>query len=171
MTMTASKERRGGFFDRLFGKRDDDLAALYAAVVDEARQPHWYAQYGVPDSVDGRFDMVSLVLSLVLLRLERAARDAESVRLTERFIDDMDGQIRESGFGDLGVGKQVGGIMAVLGGRLGTYRAVIDVETLGRTLWRGQVPENASAALARIIALRETIDAVPLERLLAGQMR
>mgnify|MGYP000350127125 CR=1 FL=1 len=171
MTVTASKERKGGFFRSLFGKRDDDLAALYAAVVDEARQPHWYARYGVPDSVDGRFDMVSLVLSLILLRLERAARDAESVRLTERFIDDMDGQIRESGFGDLGVGKQVGGIMAVLGGRLGAYRTAIDVETLGRTLWRGQVPENADAALVRIDALRERIDAVPLDRLLAGQIQ
>lgn len=170
MTTTASTERKPGFLTRLFGKRDDDLGALYAAVVAEARQPRWYADYGVPDTVDGRFDMVSLVLSLVLLRLEQEARDIEAVRLTERFIDDMDGQIREIGFGDLVVGKQVGGIMAVVGGRLGALRAGLDVETLGRILWRGQVPANADAALEQIIALRTRIDSVPLDDLLGGSL-
>lgn len=171
MMTTASTERKPGFLTRLFGKREDDLGALYAVVVAEARQPHWYATYGVPDTVDGRFDMVSLVLSLVLLRLENQARDVEAVRLTERFIDDMDGQIREIGFGDLVVGKQVGGIMAVVGGRLGALRAGLDVETLGRILWRGQVPDNAEAALAQIIALRARIDSAPLAALLGGDLR
>lgn len=154
----------------MFGKGLDDLAALYAAVVAEARRPKWYADFGVPDTVDGRFDMVSLVLALVLLRLEHEGRDVEAVRLTERFIDDMDGQIREIGFGDLVVGKQVGGIMAVVGGRLGAYRIGIDVETLGRTLWRGQAPTNADAALLEIHALRGRIDSVPLGTLLAGDL-
>ncbi len=170
MTATTSTDQRPGFLARLFGKRDDDLGALYAAVIAEARLPHWYATYGVPDTVDGRFDMVSLVLAIVLLRLERDGRDLDAVRLTERFITDMDGQIRESGFGDLGVGKQVGGILAVVGGRLGAYRTAIDVETLGRTLWRGQVPDNAEAALIRIGTVRGRIDSVPLDRLLAGQL-
>ena len=155
---------------RLFGRDDDGLGTLYAAVVAEARQPKWYAIYGVPDTVDGRFDMVSLVLSLVLLRLEREHREVESVRLTEAFITDMDGQIREIGFGDLIVGKQVGGIMAVLGGRLGAYRNGLDVETLGRTLWRGASPDHAEAALTEIDALRQRIDAVPLDALLAGSL-
>lgn len=170
MRVTASTEQQRGFLARLFGKRDDGPAALYAAVVAEARQPHWYADFGVPDTVDGRFDMVSLVLSLVLLRLEREGRDVESVRLTERFIADMDGQIREIGFGDLVVGKQVGGILAVLGGRLGAYRAGLDVETLGRTLWRGASPPNAGTALAKIVVLRKRIEAVPLDALLAGSL-
>ena len=170
MTGTASTDRQPGFFARVFGKREDGLATLYTSIVAEARQPHWYASYGVPDTVDGRFDMVSLVLSLVMLRLEREGRDAESVRLTERFIDDMDGQIREIGFGDLVVGKQVGGIMAVLGGRLGAYRTAVDVETLGRTLWRGATPLNADAAHTHITALRDRIEAVPLDALLAGSL-
>ncbi len=170
MRATASTEQQRGFFARLFGKRDDGLGSLYAAVVAEARLPRWYADYGVPDTVDGRFDMVSLVLSLVLLRLEREHREIESVRLTEAFIADMDGQIREIGFGDLVVGKQVGGILAVLGGRLGAYRAGFNVETLGRTLWRGASPDNAERALAEIEALQQRIDAVPLDALLAGAL-
>ncbi|UVO55133.1 ubiquinol-cytochrome C chaperone family protein [Sphingomonas sp. SUN039] len=170
MRATASTERKSGFLARLFGRDDDGLEALYAAVVTEARQPHWYASYGVPDTVDGRFDMVSLVLSLVLLRLEREGREVEAVRLTEAFITDMDGQIREIGFGDLVVGKQVGGIMAVVGGRLGAYRAGFDAATLGRTLWRGEPPANAEAAVAALTGLRERIDGVPLDALLAGNI-
>lgn len=168
MAATASKERKAGFLARLFGKRDDDLGPLYAAVVAEARRTRWYATYGVPDTVDGRFDMVSLVLALVLLRLENEAREVDAVRLTEQFITDMDGQIREIGFGDLVVGKQVGGILAVVGGRLGAYRTGFDLETLGRTLWRGETPANAAAALVELDALRDRINAVPLDGLLAG---
>ena len=170
MTTTASKEQRPGFLSRLWGKREHELGALYAAVVAEARQPRWYSAYGVPDTVDGRFDMVSLVLALVLLRLERESRDLEAVRLTEQFIDDMDGQIREIGYGDLVVGKQVGGILAVVGGRLGAYRDGLDVETLGRTLWRGETPANADAALVEINILRDAIAAVPLDALLGGRI-
>jgi len=170
MAITASKEQRPGFLSRLWGKREQGLEGLYTAVVAEARQPRWYAAYGVPDTVDGRFDMVSLVLVLVLLRLEREGRDIEAVRLTEQFISDMDGQIREIGYGDLVVGKQVGGILAVVGGRLGAYRDGLDVETLGRTLWRGATPANADAALAEINILRDGIEAVPLDALLGGRI-
>ncbi len=170
MAATASTERKAGFLGRLFGKREQDLGPLYAAVVAEARQPAWYASFGVPDTVDGRFDMVSLVLSLVLLRLENEGREVEAVRLTEKFITDMDGQIREIGFGDLVVGKQVGGILAVVGGRLGAYRAGFDLETLGRTLWRGNPPSNADAALDALNALRGRINAAPIDRLLAASL-
>lgn len=170
MAATASTERKAGFLARLFGKRDDDMGPLYAAVVAEARLPIWYAAYGVPDTVDGRFDMVSLVLALVLLRLENEGREVEAVRLTEQFITDMDGQIREIGFGDLVVGKQVGGILSVVGGRLGAYRSGFDLETLGRTLWRGETPTNADAALAELDALRDRINAVPLDALMVGRL-
>ncbi len=170
MATTASTERKAGFLTRLFGRREGDLGLLYAAVVAEARAPKWYARYGVPDTVDGRFDMVSLVLALVLLRLENEGREVEAVRLTEQFITDMDGQIREIGFGDLVVGKQVGGILAVVGGRLGAYRTRFDLETLGRTLWRGETPANGVEALAELDDLRGRINAVPLDGLLAGSL-
>jgi len=58
---------------RLFGARDDRVALrpLYATIVERGRDPAWYAQGGVPDTLDGRFDMVATMLSLVLIRLER----------------------------------------------------------------------------------------------------
>ncbi len=146
------------------------MTGLYDAVVAEARRQHWYLRHGVPDTIDGRFDMVSLVLSLALLRLEDAGRQVEAVQLTERFVDDMDGQIREIGFGDLVVGKQVGGIMAVLGGRLGVYREGIAAETLTRTLWRGDPPDDVMGAVAEVEILRAHIAAVPLPDFMRGRL-
>ena len=69
-----------------------DAGPLYAAIIAETRRPDWYREAGVPDTLDGRFDMIAAVLTLVLLRLEQEnerTRD-DSVALTETFIGDMD---------------------------------------------------------------------------------
>ena len=114
---------------RLFVRKPDPrevLRPLWHRVVEISREPEWYAECGVADTVSGRFDMITAVLSLVLVRLERD-RDctAESALLTELFVEDMDGQLRESGIGDLVVGKHIGKLMASLGGRLGAYRVAL----------------------------------------------
>jgi cytochrome b pre-mRNA-processing protein 3 len=119
--------------------------ALYNAVVETARRPDWYLSGEVPDTMDGRFDMVALVLSLVLLRLEDEPGEAAKqlcADLADRFIVDMDGSLRQEGIGDQVVGKHIGRMMAALGGRLGAYRdAGADdaalAEALRRNLWRG----------------------------------
>ena len=93
---------------------------LYNSAVAQARRPDWYLAGGVPDTMDGRFEMVALVLSLVLIRLEGEAGDPArqlSADLADRFIDDMDGSLRQEGVGDQVVGKHVGRMMAALGGR------------------------------------------------------
>ena len=117
------------FLTRLFRPEPDPreaLRPLWSTVVALARDPRWYAQAGVEDTVEGRFDMVTAVLSLVLIRLERdpAAAGAATL-LTELFVEDMDGQLREFGVGDIVVGKHIGKLMASLGGRLGAYRAAL----------------------------------------------
>ena len=96
---------------------------MWHRIVAMAREPRWYAQYGIADTVAGRFDAVTLILSIALLRMEREQSLIEpSVRLTEIFIEDMDGQLRQSGVGDIVVGKHIGRLMSVLGGRLGAIR-------------------------------------------------
>ncbi|MCY1669692.1 hypothetical protein OVA07_01560 [Novosphingobium sp. SL115] len=114
------------FFGKLFGRKADDRAVarpLWHRTVEIAREKEWYRDCGVADTVAGRFDMITLILSIVLIRMERDAELVEpSVRLTELFVDDMDGQLRESGVGDVVVGKRMGQLMSVLGGRLGAYR-------------------------------------------------
>src|ERR1700752_3172643 len=100
------------------------LQPLYRAVVARARDPAWYRDGGVPDTIDGRFDMIAAVLALVLLRLEaegEAGRDP-SVLLTEAFVDDMEAILRQIGIGDYVVGKHIGRMMSALGGRLAALR-------------------------------------------------
>lgn len=111
----------------IFGKRvDDTVRPLWHRVVEIARERHWYADDGVADTVSGRFDAIVLVLALVILRMEREERlIGPSARLTELFVEDMDGQLRQSGVGDLVVGKHVNKLMGTLGGRLDALRAAL----------------------------------------------
>jgi cytochrome b pre-mRNA-processing protein 3 len=165
-----------GFFDRFKAKRDES-AALYAAVVARARAPHWYVAGAVPDSIDGRFDMIAAVLAMVMLRLESdPAAAPAATHLTEAFVDDMDPQLREIGIGDLVVGKQIGRMMGMLGGRLGAYRdglATGDLKpALVRNLYRGASPDDAALAHVEreLLALHEAIASVGVDRLIAGDL-
>lgn len=115
--------------DRLFAApRDprDEVRPLWRYVVEQARQPEWYREGGVADTLEGRFDMVTLVLALAVLRMERSEVLAPlTAPLTEIFVEEMDGQLRQSGVGDLMVGKQIGRLMATLGGRIGALRTAL----------------------------------------------
>jgi len=169
-----------GFFSGLFGQaRDRDaLAPLYAAVVARAREPHWYVEGDVADSLDGRFDMVAAILSLTLLRLEaEPAGIPPSALLTELFVHDMDGQLRESGVGDIVVGKKIGNMMGVLGGRLGAYRAGLRAggdlpAALVRNLYRGAAPADAALThvAERLRAFDAALTATPLDVVLDGEL-
>lgn len=104
----------------------DRLRPLWHTLVGKARDPHWYARCGVADSVEGRFDMITAVLAMVMLRMERSEALAPlTAPLTELFVEDMDGQLRQSGVGDLVVGKKMGRLMEVMGGRLGAFRKAL----------------------------------------------
>lgn len=177
MPEQASRPR---FLDRLLGRTAaaPEGTALYNAVVARGRAPHWYVEGGVPDTMEGRFDTIASVLAIVLLRLEVEPEAASaSAWVTERFIADMDEQLRQIGIGDVVVGKQVGKLMGLLGGRLGAYRAALAGDgdfgdALVRNLYRGERP--AAAALAhvedRLLALRAALAQTPLDALLAGRL-
>jgi cytochrome b pre-mRNA-processing protein 3 len=164
-------------FDRLLGRKpaEADMRALWHRVVEVAREPQWYAKGGIADTVPGRFDCIVLVLSAVLIRLERdPALRHPAARLTELFVSDMDGQLRQSGIGDLVVGKHIGKLMGALGGRLDVYRAALTetdnaalIEAIGRnvTLIEGAEPA-AIAAEMRVLAA--TLDASSDADLVAG---
>ena len=157
---------------------------LYAAVVAEARQPAWYVDGEVPDTLDGRFDMVVLVLSLLLLRLEDVADGNArhpaaqlSADLADRFLADMEGNLRQDGIGDQVIPKHMGRMMAALGGRIGAYRdARGDVQAMGqalrRNLYRGEPVADAAVAYVADAALRlwDRLAVTPYDRLAAGHL-
>lgn len=168
-----------GLLNRLFGRTEPrDAANLYDRVVERARAEHWYVAGGVPDTVDGRFDMVAAVLAMVLLRLEEDQQAAGqlSASLAECFVDDMDGQLRQLGIGDITVGKHIGKMMGMLGGRLGAYRDGLAAGALDaaliRNLYRGEAP--APPALAHtaesLIALRSALVGMSIDTLRAGKL-
>jgi cytochrome b pre-mRNA-processing protein 3 len=151
---------------------------LYANVVTEARRPQWYLAGEVPDTMDGRFDMVALILSLVLIRLEDESAAQLCADVTERFITDMDGVLRQDGVGDQVVGKHIGRMMAALGGRLGAYRDARDddaqfAEALRRNLWRGEAINDAAVdwVVAEARRVARQLDATPLAAITAGALK
>lgn len=132
------------FLSRLLGTGPDpreEVRPLWHRVIELAREPSYYADCKVADTVAGRFDMITAVLCVVMVRVEASEMRSESALLAELFVEDMDGQLREFGVNDVVVGKRVGKLMSVLGGRLGAYRSALAnadreklVEAVGRNV-------------------------------------
>lgn len=169
------------FLSRLLGTNADPreaLRPLWHDIVAVSREKEWYAQGGAADSVDGRFDMIALVLGLVLLRMETSEKLAPSTALlTELFVEDMDRQLRETGVGDLMVGKKIGKLMSALGGRLGALREnMLESDAkLAEILQRNVALSNEEqkpyqlAVLTR--SLHNELAERPDDELLAGRVR
>lgn len=165
------------FLSKLFGTQPDPREAvrpLWHRVVELARDPAWYATCKVADQVDGRFDMITAVLSTVVVRMEAAGKYAESALLCEFFVEDMDGQLREFGINDVVVGKHIGRLMSVLGGRLGAYRPPLvdgDLTRLEAAVERNvSFADGGSAACvaARLQQLHDHLASLDGETLVAG---
>lgn len=109
---------------RFFKPSNEQLAAhdLYLRLVEQARNPVFYRDWGVPDTLDGRFELILLHMFLVLGRLkqERDSYDAQQ-HLIEVFFNDMDRSVRELGVGDTGVGRRVKAMANAFYGRMKAY--------------------------------------------------
>ena len=114
------------FLKNLFQRGSDpreQLRPFWHQLVKVARSPDLYAECRVADTLDGRFDMLSTILAVAMLRMERDEKTLPAAaRLAELFVEDMDGQLREAGIGDPTVGKKLGKLMSALGGRTGALR-------------------------------------------------
>jgi cytochrome b pre-mRNA-processing protein 3 len=154
---------------------------LYCAAVAAARAPAFYAELGVPDTLDGRFDLVSLHVFLLIRRLR--ALPPPGAELAQAVFDamfhDMDINLREIGVGDMSVGKKVKIMWEAFHGRSAAYQAAL-AETdmaaltaaLARNVWRGKAPPEGPATLARIVRAQDScLDAQTLDELAAGKAR
>ena len=126
---------------------------LYGAAVAAARQPWFYRELGVPDTLDGRFDLVGLHAFLVIRRLSALAPPGPdlSQAVFDAMFSDMDINLREMGVSDLAVGKRVTAMWEAFHGRAAAYEAALAgappvgdgdtalAEALARNVWRGQV--------------------------------
>ena len=140
------RERRGG----------DTISALYGMIVAQARLPCFYRDYAVPDTVNGRFDLIALHLILVLERMSgEPALQALGQGIFDRFWRDMDHNLREMGVGDLAVPKRMLDLGEAFYGRSRAYRAAwadADDVALTAALQRNVYDEAAGAGAAARLA-------------------
>ena len=102
--------------------RPDTISTLYGTIVAQARLPCFYREYGVPDTVNGRFDLLVLHLALVLDRLADESQLRElGQALFDHFCSDMDRNLREMGIGDLSVPKHMQRVGEAFYGRARAY--------------------------------------------------
>jgi cytochrome b pre-mRNA-processing protein 3 len=156
----------------------DHVHAVYSAIVAQSRQPRFYADWGVPDTVTGRFDMVSLHLALLFRRLrgESHAARAFSQDLFDLFFKDMDRSLREMGAGDLAVPKKIRKMSSVFYGLLASLDRALtagDVEGVAAVLLRnvyGAPDPRAGDLASYLIAESNRLARVPASELLAGRL-
>lgn len=155
---------------------------LYNTAVAAARDPFLYVTAGVPDTLDGRFDLVGLHAFLLIHRISRAPDPGPKVAqaVFDAMFSDMDVNLREMGVGDLSVGKRVKHMWDAFHGRSVVYTEAVDAgdgaaleAALGRNLWRGGTPpEGATAMLARMVRAQiAALAAQDDDRLFRGEVR
>jgi cytochrome b pre-mRNA-processing protein 3 len=158
------------------------IAALYGAIVAQARLPRFYQDYAVPDTVLGRFDMVLLHVVLVLRRLRQGeARDrALAQQQFDMFCRDMDHNLREMGISDQGVPTQMRRVGEAFYGRAQAYEAALGEagdaalgEALARNVYAGAtIDEAARAALSAYVRQAEhDLGGQSLDALAGGAVR
>jgi|APTNR8051073442_1049403.scaffolds.fasta_scaffold10384_2 cytochrome b pre-mRNA-processing protein 3 len=128
---------------------------LYAVIVAQARDEAFYERLGVPDTPDGRYDLIALHAVLVLRRMrgDPAVPAPLSQALFDLMFADMDENLREMGVGDLAVGKRIKAMVQGFYGRLNAYDTAIVTDdrsdlmaALKRNLYRKVVPDDDSVA-------------------------
>ena len=154
-------------------------AQLYLQVVDAARAPVFYRDLAVPDTIEGRYEMIVLHIVLLLRRLRAAGRG--QARLSQAIVDylasDLDRSIREIGVGDMSVGKFMKRLGEGLYGRAAAYDSALDsgdllaLETaLTRNVYDGDSPgDRILAIFARYVQSQlDHLDSQTTEALAAG---
>ena len=159
--------------------------ALYAAVVEQSRSPTLYAELGAPDTVEGRFEVYSLHVMLLLERLgvPTADQDAEQAKdtaqaLFDTYVKALDDALREMGVGDLSVGKKMRKLGEAFFGRAKSFRAAFAAlpdeprlrDLVSRTVYAEADPGRAPDLAGYVLAQRAALHAQPLAAILDGRV-
>ncbi|MGH7034998.1 MAG: ubiquinol-cytochrome C chaperone family protein [Stellaceae bacterium] len=167
----------------LFRRNPHRAAArvLYGAIVARARDPAFFLARSVPDTLDGRFELIALHAFLVLNRLkaDHAATADLAQQLFDTMFADLDRGLREMGAGDLGVGRRVKSMAKGFYGRIVAYEAGLGArdEALAAALRRnlyGTVDAPAEAVAAMDRYMRSTaaaLAALPVQEFLLGKVK
>jgi len=168
--------------DRLFRPRPALAAgrALYVRCVEQSRTPALYAELGAPDTVEGRFEVYSLHVVLLLDRLRAQGEAAAEVSqgLFDTYVKSLDHALREMGVGDLSVGRKMRKLGEAFYGRCKSYEAAFQAlpdegplqALVVRTVYAEADAAPAPRLVAYVLAQRAALAGQPLDRLLAGEV-
>lgn len=165
----------------LFRKKTDTepVYAVYNSIVAQSRQPVFYADYGVPDTVTGRFDMISIHMALLFRRLRNGPKSARdfSQAVFDLFFKDMDRSLREMGVTDLGVPKKIQKMGNIFFGLLAAMNEAMDrkdtealAAVLSRNIFDGQDTPQLRALAEYLFARDAELEGQTVEALTDGQM-
>jgi cytochrome b pre-mRNA-processing protein 3 len=148
-----------GLFRR--GRHERAGFELYGKAVAAARDPYLYLDLAVPDTLDGRFDLIGLYTFLVIQRLTHAREPGPAMAqaVFDAMFSDMDVNLREMGVGDLSVGRKVREMWEAFHGRAAAYAEAMGKNdrdaleaALRRNVWRGEpVDDRAVSAMGRLV--------------------
>jgi cytochrome b pre-mRNA-processing protein 3 len=135
------------FLKRLFQapKFETEARVLYRQVAERARHPILFTAYGVPDTIDGRFEMLCLHAYALFHGLKGKGADADilSQAVYDAMFADLDGSLRELGAADLGVGKRIKAMTEALNGRIQAYDRDAELEqAVRRNVYRTATPSD-----------------------------
>lgn len=166
-------------FGRLFRRDDDIQTSLYGAIATQSRTPILYTDFAVPDTIEGRFEMVVLHLAIVLRRLGAAGDEASEIGqgIFDIFCREMDRSLREMGVGDLSVPKKMRKIGEAYYGRAAAYDEALrsrDGATLAvaltRNVYGGRGGEPAIGLAAYALAADTAVRDRPMRDFVAGRI-
>lgn len=163
----------------LFRKRTDteSVYAVYSAIVAQSRQPQFYADWSVPDTVTGRFDMISLHLVLLFRRLrgDDPGQREFAQAVFDLFFKDMDSSLREMGVTDIGVPKKIQkmgnlffGLLAAINQAMDAHDAAALRAVLTRNVYDEAETEGAARLADYLVNADRALAAQPVEAIRAG---
>jgi len=154
--------------------------ALYGCVVEQARKPTLYAELGAPDTYEGRFEIYTLHVVLLLDRLRRQGAQAAEISqaLFDTYVSSLDDALREMGVGDLSVGKKMRKLGEAFFGRAKSYEeafaALPDTGALeallARTVYDGVASPATGPLKDYVLLQRAALGEQALEPLLTGRV-
>ncbi len=143
---------------------------LYAQAVEQARSPAFYTTLGVADRIDARFELYTIHVLLVVMRLRDEGEQGAEIaqRLFDEYVSALDNTLRELGVGDTTMAKKMRKLGESLYGRMTAYEPAIragDVETLSaavaRNVYEGQAADDGRALSAYILETRTALERQP----------
>ena len=169
----------GPVLQRLFRPRPSRLigAVLFQQAARQARQPEFYQDLGVPDTVEGRFELYSLHVILLLDRLRGVSGDASEVSqaVFDAYLRSLDDALREMGVGDLSVGKKMRKLGEAFYGRAKSYEQALAQSpqaleaVIARTVFAGVAADRVGVLADYVLRCRASLADVTTQTLIAGQ--